>query len=111
MIKKLSMVVLGVAVMGFCMAVVPQGKAEAALVWHTVSHYDGNEQGQTGCRDITKDFTTNSWGLALTFMGTFSRGDADVWTRMKCGKYKSYTVTIPKRWYNVKVNHFWLLWW
>lgn len=110
MIKKLSMIVLGMMVMGFCMAAVPQDKAEAkTYVWNTISHYPiihGLEQGQTWCRDVTKDFTINQYGLASKGMGWFSKGGANVGAKMKCGKSKDYNVKIPRwglRWY-----HFWL---
>lgn len=67
--KKISMMVFGVAVLGFCMAAVPQGKAEAAGIKCSGSHKHKNEGGNASCsgqmnQGDSMNFTTSSpwWG-------------------------------------------------
>lgn len=74
MIKKLSMIVLGVIVFGFCMAIVPQEKVEAADITVSGSHKHCKKSGLAeGCYDDkgrgsnnSKTFMTNSRGSYQT---------------------------------------------
>jgi hypothetical protein len=109
MLKRLSIVLAATAVMGVCMAMLPQKVEAKTYVWHSMSHYPvihGEEAGVTWCRDVRKDFNINDLGLASKGMGWFSKGKANVGAKMKCGNEKSRNVDIP-RW-GVKWNHFWL---
>ncbi|MFH1096768.1 MAG: hypothetical protein V1749_04645 [Candidatus Desantisbacteria bacterium] len=108
MIKKLSMMVLGVAVVGFCMATVPEGKAEAAArVYNVIWHPDcgGDESGVTKVQNVEKDFELYG-GKAKVDMGRFGSGKATAWAKMDYCRAED-TQTGRIRWYHWKYT-FWL---
>lgn len=90
MIKKMGMIVLGVAVMGFCMAAMPQRNAEAGQVYHAIQHYYQGASGNTGIRNVTKSFQTDDdYGKAWVNMGKIKMGNAIAWVKMNCGDQDS----------------------
>lgn len=95
MFKKLiSRIVLGMMVVGFCMAAVPQDEAEAAAIQSSGTHKHKKESGIASCKGqagqgTSKSFTTSSpvWGTpnySVTLSGLIS----DLYTvtvKGKCG--------------------------
>ncbi|MFH0774285.1 MAG: hypothetical protein V2A53_02145 [bacterium] len=103
MLKRLSMVLAATAVMGICMAMVPQ-KVEGANVTHRVRYSDNYTRGLTSIKRQTKPydyagrvFTTGSSGYYIVNLGRISSGSAKSYA--KVGRYsdtKSWSVP----WYN-----------
>lgn len=101
MIKKLSMIIVGVTIVTLCGMAIPQNEAKADDVIHRIYHEVGGEQGQTAIRTTHRTFWTttefpDSRGTRVS-MGWISRGWTTAVAIMKCGGYDSVDVNVPRR--------------
>lgn len=69
MLKKLSILILAVLVVGFCVTIIPEGKVDASAISCSGSHKHKSESGTASCsgqvgQNTSKSFKTSSpwWG-------------------------------------------------
>jgi hypothetical protein len=108
MLKRLSMVLAATAVMGIFLAMMPQ-KVEGAYITHVIITRSGDMgyTGETGIRDVKKDFTAGSHDgdqLAVVRMGWIGRGKTTTWAKIYNRK-SSYGVTIKWYWLSRTFPH------
>jgi hypothetical protein len=108
MLKRLSMVLAATAVMGVCMAMMPQ-KVEGAWITHRIitPSDDMGYTGKTGIEDVEKDFIAGSenWkNLAVVRMGWIGRGKKTTWAKI-FNRKSSYGVTIKWHWWSKTFRH------
>jgi hypothetical protein len=98
MIKKLSMVVLGIVMTTFIMVAVPREKGEAAKVVHEIYHYQhSSESGQSAISGgYWQRFTTKYRRATVTYswIPTGLRIHVGI---MKCGAYQRAIAFVPSR--------------
>jgi hypothetical protein len=108
MLKRLSMVLATTAVMGVCMAMMPQ-KVEGAWITHRIITPSGDigQNGKTGIGDTEKDFIAGSrdWDqLTVVRMGWIGRGKKTTWAKI-FNRKSSYEVTIKWHWWSKTFPH------
>ncbi len=106
MLKRLTMIAVGLGIIGFCMGMMPQ-KAEAAVVWHQVYH-----SGPNGERGYTTIRVGSQWSGPNYFSIWLNSGYAIHWSapvgygshycRMNCGASQLRYQNIP--WYETTVT-------
>ncbi len=96
MIKKLSMIALSVAVIGFCMAAVPQG-ADADSLTFKGSHQHAVEYGNAtvSSPESIGFWTTWKKTYKVTLYRVCQYGIYDYTVRGACGASKSGRVRLP----------------
>jgi hypothetical protein len=108
MLKRLSMVLAATAVMGVCMAMMPQ-RVEGAWITHRIitPSDDIGQNGKTGIGDTEKDFTAGSWNwrnVAVVKMGWIGSGKKTTWAKI-FSRESSYEVTIKWHWLSKTFRH------
>jgi len=106
--KKLSMVLAATAVMGVCMAMMPQ-RVEGAWITHFIRTPSGDigQTGKTGIGDKEKDFTAGSYDwdqYAKVRMGWIGSGEKTTWAKIFRRK-SSYNVKIKWYWWSKTLPH------
>jgi hypothetical protein len=108
MLKRLSMVLAATAVIGVCMAMVPQ-RVEGAYITHLIKtpSNDIGYNGTTGIGDVEKDFIAGSenWkNLAVVRMGWIGSGKKTTWAKI-FNRKSSYGVKIKWYWWSKTFPH------